>query len=96
MRVGTFYGRGSGLKAIWDAASSTPDYKTAAASGALCMLVRTGSWRPREGDVIKDVIAKNQRLKDRDLRELKDHSSTSGIQRQSTAHGQQEAEAGIW
>jgi hypothetical protein len=59
MRLGTFYGRGFSLKGLWKAAMSTPGYRTAAASGALCMLVRTPNWRPRDGDVIKDTIARN-------------------------------------
>jgi hypothetical protein len=89
MRLGTFYGRGFSLKGLWKAAMSAPDYRTAAASGALCMLVRTANWRPRDGDVIKDVIARNRCLEDRDLRELEDHSSAPGIERPSTAHSQQ-------
>lgn len=74
---------------------SAPDYRTAAASGALCMLVRTANWRPRDGDVIKDVIARNRCLEDRDLRELEDHSSAPRIERLSTAHRQQGVKVGI-
>jgi hypothetical protein len=66
---------------------STPDYRTAAALGALCMLVRTPNWRPRDGDIIKDIIARNRCLEDQDLRELEDHSSAPGTERPSTAHG---------
>jgi hypothetical protein len=80
MRLGTFYGRQFSLKELWKAAMSTPDYRTAAASGALCMLVRTPNWRPRNGDIIKDIIARS--------RCLEDHSAAPGIERPSTAHGQ--------
>lgn len=93
MRLGTFYGRGIGPKALWNAAMSTPDYKTAAASGALCMLVRTWNWQPRKGDVIKDVVPTNQ--EDRDLGELEDQSSAGGIEKTSTAHDQKVVKPGF-
>lgn len=60
IRNGKFLGRGFGLKKIWAAATSTPDYQTAAASGALCMLVRTPKWQPRERDEINEVILRNR------------------------------------
>jgi hypothetical protein len=36
------------------------DYQTAAAAGALCMVVRTKSWRPCAGDKILDVILRGK------------------------------------
>ena len=89
MRLGTFYGRSFSLKGLWKAATSAPDYKTAAASGALCMLVRTSKWQPRDGDVIKEVITTNRPLEHRDLRESEHQSSAPGAESPRTAHSQE-------
>jgi hypothetical protein len=37
-----------------------PDYKTAAAAGALCMVVRKKSWKPRPGDMLSNVILRDE------------------------------------
>jgi hypothetical protein len=42
------------------AISRGSDYQTAAAAGALCMVVRTKFWRPQTGDEILDVILRGK------------------------------------
>lgn len=42
------------------AVMATPDYQTAAAAGALTMLVRTPSWQPWPGDEIVGVLPRNR------------------------------------
>jgi hypothetical protein len=46
-----------GLAAIssWSKFAKSP-LGTAARAGALCMIVRSSSWRPRKGDIISDAL----------------------------------------
>jgi hypothetical protein len=37
-----------------------PDYQTAAAAGALCMVVRKKSWKPYHGDKLSNVILRDE------------------------------------
>lgn len=37
-----------------------PDYQTAAAAGALCMVVRKKSWKPYPGDKLSNVILRDE------------------------------------
>lgn len=49
-----------GFKGGFKSLFATPDYQTAAAAGALIMLVRSSKWEPRSGDVIAGVIPRNR------------------------------------
>jgi hypothetical protein len=42
------------------AALSDPDYQTAAAAGALCMVVRKKSWKPYPGDKLSHVMLRDE------------------------------------
>ena len=37
-----------------------PDYQTAAAAGALCMVVRKKSWKPYPGDKLSNVVLREE------------------------------------
>jgi hypothetical protein len=37
-----------------------PDYQTAAAAGALCMVVRKKSWKPYPGDKVSNVVLRDE------------------------------------
>jgi hypothetical protein len=47
-------------KRFWTTPLSDPDYQTAAAAGALCMVVRKKSWKPYPGDKLSDVILRDE------------------------------------
>jgi hypothetical protein len=46
-------------KGLWGAAWRDTDYQTAAAAGALCMVVRKKSWKPYPGDKLSNVILRD-------------------------------------
>ena len=60
IRLGALYEREFSVGGVWKALKSTPDCRTAAASGALCMLVRKPNWQPHCGEIIKDIIERNR------------------------------------
>jgi len=43
-------------KGFWAAVTGGSDYQTAAAAGALCIVVRRKTWIPRQGDDISGVF----------------------------------------
>jgi hypothetical protein len=47
-------------KDFWRAAWRSPDYQTAAAAGAFCMVVRKKSWKPYPGDKLSNVILRDK------------------------------------
>lgn len=47
-------------KRFWTAAWRDPDYQTAAAAGALCMVVRKKSWKPYPGDKLSNVFLRDE------------------------------------
>jgi hypothetical protein len=47
-------------KRFWSALFQDPDYQTAAAAGALCMVVRKKSWKPCPGDRLSNVVLRDE------------------------------------
>jgi hypothetical protein len=47
-------------KNFWRAAWRHTDYQTAAAAGALCMVVRKKSWKPSPGDKLLNVLLRDE------------------------------------
>lgn len=47
-------------KTFWKAAWCDTDYQTAAAAGALCMVVRKKSWKPYPGDKLSNVMLRGE------------------------------------
>ncbi len=47
-------------KRFWRAVWRDNDYQTAAAAGALCMVVRKKSWEPYPGDKLLDVMLRDE------------------------------------
>jgi len=47
-------------KDFWRAAWRHTDYQTAAAAGALCMVVRKKSWKPYPGDKLLNVMLRDE------------------------------------
>jgi hypothetical protein len=47
-------------KRFWTAVWRDPDYQTAAAAGALCMVVRKKSWKPYPGDKLSNVMLRDE------------------------------------
>ena len=45
---------------FWSALSRDPDYQTAAAAGALCMVVRKKSWKPYLGEKVPNVMLRDE------------------------------------
>jgi hypothetical protein len=47
-------------KNFWHGLFHDPDYQTAAAAGALCMVVRKKSWKPCPGDKLSNVVLRDE------------------------------------
>ena len=85
-----------GLSAVAQCAvSSNSDLETASKAGALCVIVRSGDWKPMDGDRIEGISVKNlpSNVTSSDFDEIGIHLHNPSLAGEEQANGEPQTEA---